>query len=268
MNALEAPSLEDIQDRHDARGVPIDEVGIAGLRYPILLTDGVNEPQRTVANVSMQVDLADDLRGTHMSRFVETLEANADAIGPATLPRIVAGLRDRLASDRARIVIEFPYFRTRTAPVSGLTAAVDYDGYLAAEVNGRGPQLELGVRVPVTSLCPCSKEISDYGAHNQRGHVELRARCSTKSPPSLDELIDAAEAAASAPVHSLLKRPDERHVTMQAYDRPAFVEDIARDVALVLREDRRVEAFAVRVTNHESIHTHDAVAVVRWQRDA
>lgn len=267
MNPLEALSLEDTQSLRDERQVPIDEVGIANLRYPILLTDGVSEPQRTVASVSMHVDLAEDLRGTHMSRFVEALEANAGAIGPATLPGIVAELRDRLDSARARIALEFPYFRARTAPVSGLGAAVDYDGYLAAESNGRGPDLQLGVKVPVTSLCPCSKEISDYGAHNQRGYVELRVRCSPESPLSLDELIDVAESAASAPIHSLLKRPDERHVTMQAYDSPAFVEDIARDVALELREDDRVEAYTVQVTNQESIHAHEAVAVVRWRRD-
>jgi GTP cyclohydrolase I len=268
VNPLEAPSLEDLQNLRDERQVPIEEVGITNLRYPILLTDGVSEPQRTVASVSMHVDLAEDVRGTHMSRFVEALEANAGRIGPATLPAIVAELRGRLGGGRARIALEFPYFRARNAPVSGLGAAVDYDGYLAAESNGHGPDLHLGVRVPVTSLCPCSKEISDYGAHNQRGYVELRVCCSPESPLSLDELIHTAESAASAPIHSLLKRPDERHVTMQAYDSPAFVEDIARDVALALREDARIDAYTVQVTNHESIHTHDAVAVVRWRRNA
>jgi GTP cyclohydrolase I len=268
VNPLEALPLEDVQSLPDHRQVPIDEVGISGLRYPILLTDGVTEPQRTIASVSMNVDLAEEVRGTHMSRFVEVLDAHAGAIGPATLPSVVTSLRDQLGSRHARISIRFPYFRERTAPVSGLGAAVDYDGYLGAEANGRGVELELGVRAPVTSLCPCSKEISDYGAHSQRGYVELSVRCSPELPPSLDELIDTAEAAASAPIRALLKRPDERYVTMQAYDKPAFVEDIARDIALALREDARLDAFAVQVTNQESIHTHDAVAVVRWRREA
>jgi MptA/FolE2 family GTP cyclohydrolase len=163
-------------------------------------------------------------------------------------------------------VLEFPYFLERSTPISGLRSVNDYEGRLVAEVNGPRSQLEVGVRVPVASLCPCSKEISDYGAHNQRGYVDLDVRCSSEHPVWLQDLVEVAEGCGSAPIYTLLKRVDERHVTMEAYDNPAFVEDIARDAALALRGDGRVEAFTVRVANQESIHNHEAVARIRWER--
>jgi GTP cyclohydrolase FolE2 len=266
MNPLEAPVLRDIQNLPDNRDIAIDAVGIASLRYPVLIADRDSDAQRTVATAAMDVDLPAHLKGTHMSRFVETLDAQADHISAANLVEIAATMRDRLDSRRARIALEFPYFLERNAPVSGLRAISDFGGRLAAEVDGARSRLEVGVRVPVASLCPCSKEISDYGAHNQRGYVDLDVWCTPELPVWLQDLIEVAETCGSAPIYTLLKRVDERHVTMEAYDNPAFVEDIARDAALALRADARIEAFTVRVANQESIHNHEAVARIRWER--
>jgi len=179
---------------------------------------------------------------------------------------IASDLRARLSSRRARIALTFPYFLERAAPVSGLAAMADYEGRLVAEVENDSARLEVGVRVPVKSLCPCSKEISDYGAHSQRGFVDLTVRCKPDEAVWLQDLIDLAERCGSSPVYPLLKRVDERHVTMEAYENPAFVEDIARDAAVQLRGDHRVDAFAVRVANQESIHNHEAVARIVWER--
>ena len=266
MNPLEVPVLEDVQSSVDEREIAIDAVGIASLRYPILIADRDGTAQRTAATASMDVDLAGCVRGTHMSRFVETLDGHADQISVASLVDIARGMRHRFHSKRARISLEFPYFLERSAPDSGLRSISDYEGRLAAEVDGPRSVLEVGVRVPVTSLCPCSKEISDYGAHSQRGYIDLDVRCRPDYPIWLQDLIEAADACGSAPIYSLLKRVDERHVTMEAYDNPAFVEDIARDTALALRSDLRVEAFTVRVANQESIHNHEAVACINWER--
>ena len=266
MNPLEAPALRDVQNLPDERDIAIDAVGIASLRYPVLIADREGEAQRTVARAAMDVDLPAHVKGTHMSRFVETLDGHADQISAARLVAVAATMRDRLESRRARIELEFPYFLERSAPVSGLRSVNDYEGRVAAEVDGPLVRLEVGVRVPVMSLCPCSKEISDYGAHNQRGYVDLDVRCNSDEPVWLQDLIEVAEACGSAPIYALLKRVDERHVTMEAFDNPAFVEDIARDAALALRADTRIEAFTVRVANQESIHNHEAVARIRWER--
>lgn len=266
MNPLELPQLDDVQARGDERGIAIDQVGIADLRYPVTVTDRDGAEQRTVADVAMDVDLAADVKGTHMSRFVEVLRDHADRITPYTVSAIAVDLRRRLQSQRARAELHFPYFRERSAPVTGLSALVDYEGGLGAEVSGDSLEVHVCARVPVTSLCPCSKEISDYGAHSQRGYVTLRARCGSEEPLWLDDLVEIAERAGSASIYPLLKRPDERYVTMEAYDNPAFVEDIARTAAAALRDDPRVEAFSVEASNQESIHNHSAVARIRWER--
>jgi GTP cyclohydrolase I len=264
VNPLAAPALEDVQSLPDDRGVTIDEVGIAGLRLPVRVA-GAHGVQATVAEIAMNVDLEAAAKGTHMSRFVETMAAHAEPIDAAAAGAIAAALRDRLGSRRAAIELVFPYFLDRAAPVTGASAMVEYLGRLRAEVAD-GLTLTVGARVPVASLCPCSKEISDYGAHNQRGYVDVEVECADGAAMVVDDLVAVAEGAASAPLYALLKRPDERHVTMQAYDSPAFVEDIVRDVAVALRADDRVERFAVTVTNLESIHAHDAVATVRGSR--
>jgi GTP cyclohydrolase FolE2 len=218
----------------------------------------------------MVVELDERTRGTHMSRFVEVLDAHAVALNPSSLRVMVASVRERLATDRARVSLRFPYFLRRRAPVSGMEGMVRYEGRVGAIAGRDGTEIRVGVQVPITSLCPCSKEISDYGAHNQRGYVEIEVvspwSAGEASGIWLDDLIGVAEAAGSAPIYSLLKRSDEREVTMQAYDNPAFVEDIVRDVVVSLRDDVRVAQARVKVTNQESIHDHSAIAEVQWSR--
>lgn len=264
-------AMEDMQAKTDDREIPIDLVGVSGLRYPITVRDRAHDRQRTVAEMSLSVSLPHHFKGTHMSRFVEVVHEHRDQVDMETLPSIVAALRDRLEAELARIEVKFPYFVERTAPVSGLKALASYDCRYVAEVNAAGDDFIAGVRVPVTTLCPCSKAISEYGAHNQRGYVELdiRAARSAGGLPKmiwLEELIDIAEQSGSAPVFPLLKREDERHLTMQAYDNPAFVEDVVRQSAFLLRQDRRITWLKVRGETIESIHDHNAFAVVEWQR--
>ena len=266
MNPLAALPLQDVQALPDDRDLPIDEVGIDELRYPVLVAGRGGERQQTVATVAMNVDLAAEVKGTHMSRFVETLDANANDISPESVGRIAASLHGRLGGTRASIDLRFPYFRELLAPVSGLKSHAELEGRLSAEATRDATITRVAVTVPVTSLCPCSKEISDYGAHNQRGYISLDVTFATGGPMWLEDLIEVADRAGSAPIYPLLKRVDERHVTMQAYDNPAFVEDIARDAAAELRENPRVAKFEVAVANQESIHNHNAVARLRWQR--
>lgn len=265
MNPLALAPLEDVQSQCDDRGIEIDKVGICDLRMPVQVLARSGSSQSTVAEVEMTVDLAPDVKGTHMSRFVEVFHTSTSTLSPQTVGKLAEQIRARLDSARAVIRIDFPYFIAREAPVTGLAAPVEYRGHLEAAV-GAMTEVRVGVRTPVTSLCPCSKEISDYGAHNQRGYVEIDVTCVPGSFVYLEDLVDVAEQSASAPIYSLLKRPDERHVTMQAYENPAFVEDIARDAALLLKADDRIGAFTVRVTNLESIHSHSAVATIRSRR--
>ncbi len=259
--------LEDVQNRPDDRGLPIDEVGITGIRYPVTVCDRDQGKQPTIADVSMSVDLRADVKGTHMSRFIEVLHDTAGEMTPQALPAILAAMRDRLGAYTARLEAWFPYFRRRAAPVTGAAALMDYHCGLAGELNGAGISITLSVRVPVTSVCPCSKAISDYGAHNQRAHITIHARPHIGAggkPAQLcaDDLIDIAEAAASCQVFPLLKRPDERHVTMLAHDNPVFVEDMARTAAQALHADARITWFSVEAASEESIHNHGAFARV------
>ena len=214
----------------------------------------------------MDVDLPAHLKGTHMSRFVEALHARDAVFDPLCAVAIVVELRERLTSERAHVLLEFPFFIERRAPVTGLPALADFDATLQATIARDAIALEVGARIPVTSLCPCSKEIRDYGAHSQRGYVTLTVECDAEQPVWLEDLFEIGEAAGSAPIYPLLKRPDERFVTMQAYDNPAFVEDIARSAAAALRADERVLAYRIEASNQESIHNHSAVARLRWER--
>lgn len=218
----------------------------------------------------MSVSLPHHFKGTHMSRFLEVLNEHRGEVTMRTVPQILRELKKRLEAERARIEVRFPYFIERFAPVTGSSALMDYECTFIGESNAKDDFL-LRVRVPVTSLCPCSKAISDYGVHNQRGYitVEVRRRQTEEGHPAIiwiEELIDIAEQSASAPVYPLLKRPDERHVTMQAYDNPVFVEDIVRNVAVRLRADDRVSWFRVHTVNQEGIHNHAAFAEVSWSR--
>jgi GTP cyclohydrolase IB len=259
--------LADIQKTKDIRRVAIDKVGVCDLSFPITVLDRENQRQQTVASISMSVSLPHHFKGTHMSRFVEVLCLHQGEVTMRTLPAILHDLKERLESGSAHIEVEFPYFLKRKAPVSGSEAPMDYHCTFIGESNGKADDFLLRVKVPVTTLCPCSKEISDYGAHNQRGAITITVRSHRKNGLWeiiwIEELIAIAEKSASAPVYPLLKRPDERHVTMQAFDNPVFVEDVVRSAAGFLKKDKRLAWFEVRALNQESIHNHSAFAVVR-----
>lgn len=262
-------TLVDIQNHADDRRVPIDRVGVSNLQYPIVVLDRANQRQSTVASLTMAVNLPHHFKGTHMSRFVEVLNAHRGELTMFTLPVVLRELRSRLQAESARVEVRFPYFLERVAPVSEARALMGYECSFLGEANETKEDFVLGVRVPVTSLCPCSKAISDYGAHNQRGYVTIEVRGASGAGDGaqliwIEELVEVAERSASAPVFALLKREDERFVTMQAYENPAFVEDIVRNAALILREDARIAWFRVHAENQESIHNHDAFAQVEW----
>lgn len=264
--------MQDVQSLRDHRGLELDRVGVSGLCHPIVVLDRTTEKQRTVGTFSMSVSLPGEQKGTHMSRFVEVLNDHHGEVTMRTVPRILRDLRDRLDAGTARITVEFPYFLERAAPVSGARALMDYHCAFDGALHEGVDDFVLRVRVPVTSLCPCSKAISERGAHNQRGYItiSLRSELDADGEPRLvwiEELIEVAERSASAPVYPLLKRPDEAYVTVQAYDNPVFVEDMVRNVARRLQDDPRVAWFEVHAENHESIHNHAAFAQVTWSRD-
>ena len=263
--------MDDVQNHSDERGIPLDQVGVTDLRYPIVVLDRQNEKQHTVARLTMSVDLPHHFKGTHMSRFVEVLNEHRGEVTMRTMPALLRELKQKLDAESARVEVAFPYFVEKEAPESKAIGIMDYDCTFAGQANGGEEDFVLGVKVPVTSLCPCSKAISDYGAHNQRGEItiEVRSNRGTDGMPALiwiEELIEIAERSASAPVYPLLKRADERYVTMQAYDNPVFVEDMVRNVAVRLQDDSRVASFRVHAVNHESIHNHGAFASVEWKR--
>lgn len=264
--------MKDVQNQRDERGLPINQVGISDLRYPIIVLDRDHQEQQTIARLKISVDLPHNYKGTHMSRFVEVLNRHRGKMTMWTLPDLLHELRQRFDAESARVEVRFPYFMEKTAPVSGATALMDYDCEFIGQTNGGKDDFILKVEVPVTSLCPCSKEISDYGAHNQRGIITMEIRHTAGASGKsnivwIEELVGYAESSASAPVYALLKRPDERHVTMQAYDHPVFVEDMVRNVALKLQRDERVAWFRVQAVNYESIHNHNAFACIEWRRE-
>lgn len=263
--------LEDVQSRRDHRRLPIDEVGISGIRYPVIVLDREHGKQNTIADVTMSVELGPEHKGTHLSRFVELLRDTAAEVTPATVLGMLVTLRHRLATRRASLEFRFPYFLQRSAPVTGSSAMLDYQCWLSGSQDDDETRLVLGVRVPVTSACPCSKAISDYGAHNQRSHIIIHASLELgqdglRAPIWADDLIGIAETAASCPVYSLLKRPDERYVTMRAYDNPVFVEDMVRAAAESLARQDQIGAFSVEATSDESIHNHSAFARIVSRR--
>lgn len=264
MTVMELP---DVQRTAPGHPIAINRVGVRGLRYPAVALIG-GESQPVVGTYSLSVALAASERGTHMSRFVEELAESERRLSPSELMSSAGALAERLDAAESTIDVSFPFFLEREAPSSGARALVDYEGRIRVVGRGQGAAVVLvSVRVPVTSLCPCSKEISDYGAHSQRGYVTIEIASRTRGPigasvPGLDELVDIAEGAASAQIYSLLKRDDERHVTMGAYDRPAFVEDVVRSVVASLEAHTSVDAFRVDVDNQESIHNHSAWAMI------
>lgn len=259
--------LPDIQASGDKRGIAIDRVGVSDLEYPIQVMDSEGNPMPVSAKISMSVHLPHHFKGTHMSRFLEVLSKHEGEVTMRTLPEILKDLKDRLDAESAHIEVGFSYFITKNAPMTGMPAKVRCHCTFIGESNGSKDEFALRVETPVTTLCPCSKEISARGAHNQRGYVTTEVRPARKKDGSwelilIEELVDVAERSGSAPIYSLLKRPDEKHVTEQAYDNPVFVEDVVRNAAAILRGDDRVASFTVKTVNHESIHDHNAFAVV------
>lgn len=259
--------LEDVHRTPSNRQIALNLVGVNDIHYPITVTDRDGHSQQTIGKMSLGVDLPKLEKGAHMSRFVEVISEGYGPLNLAKMPNLLKTVRERLGADNAHVEIKFPFFLERTAPVSGAKALMDYECTYSANVDGSGSTYKLGVRVPVASLCPCSKAISDYGAHNQRGYVDVQVSVlDLENQIWISDLVEIAENSASAPVYPILKRPDERFVTMQAYDNPVFVEDIVREVAFQLTRDERVMWFNVVTTNHESIHNHNVYGQVEWHR--
>jgi len=250
--------MKDVQSEKDLRNIPLKHVGIKNLRWPIELLDKEKGSQHTVARVTLAVDLPHDLRGTHMSRFVECMESFGP-ISLAGLESLLDRLKEHLVAEKAFMKLEFPYFLRKAAPVTGNIAPMDIDCVYVAE-KGANFKLKVQAEIPIQTLCPCSKEISSYGAHNQRAFAKIVIEA--KDMVWLEELADMADKAASSPVYGLLKRPDEKFVTEHAYDNPRFVEDAVRELATLLDEDERITWFRAEVESIESIHNHNAFAVV------
>ena len=258
MNAPERITLHDVQSRPDSRNIRINAVGVKGMRYPVTIQAG-ERLVPTIATLSMTVGLAAIEKGTHMSRFVELMEAQTEALNILRFKGIVFDMLDRLEATNGAIEMRFPYFVKKAAPISGAQSQLDYEVCWQGSVSDEGKySFWMHVLVPATSLCPCSKEISEYGAHNQRSCITIKAEVVDEMP--IEELIGIAERNASCEVYGLLKRPDEKYVTERAYDNPKFVEDLVRDVALSLNQDPRVGTYAVEAENFESIHNHSAFA--------
>jgi GTP cyclohydrolase FolE2 len=252
--------LEDAQAQRDERNMMIDAVGINGFKLPIRIEDA-GKIQHTVAEVRCAVELPPERRGTHMSRFVALLAQEQTPISARTLPALLTTMAARLEAGAAEIEFAFPFFSQKQAPVSGIASPMDYAVRLGARFTGEATRTTTEITVPVTSLCPCSKEISTYGAHNQRTHVRVAM---DGSPCGIGELIALVENEASAPLYGLLKREDEKRVTEQAYENPKFVEDLVRDVALRLKAWPGITRFRIEVENFESIHNHSAYAVIEY----
>ncbi|MFO7675142.1 MAG: GTP cyclohydrolase FolE2 [bacterium] len=255
--------MTDIRDRDDVRRIPIDKVGVRGLRYPVVLLDKANNRQHTVATISMYVSLPQDHRGTHLGRFVEVLGRHHREVDIHKLGTILRDIRTSLGAESAHLEMDFPYFIEKRAPVSGARGLMDYQCTVAADLE-RSFRLRVGAVVPVTTLCPCSKEMVEFGGHNQR--AEIRVSAETRGFLWLEDLINLVEDCGSSEVYSMLRREDEKHVTSHAYENPAFVEDVVRKVACRLDEHPNVASFEVSVVSYESIHHHDACAWVRRTR--
>jgi len=257
-------TIEDVQGRADTRRIPINKVGIKDVFHPVRIRDRSGGEQHTVARFNMYVFLPHDFKGTHMSRFVEILHRHEREISVESFRLMLAEMTDYLDSEAGHIEMSFPYFVMKRAPVTGVESLMDYRACLIGEHRDGGTEMHLRVTVPVTSLCPCSKGISDYGAHNQRSHVTITAKLNDHV--WIEELIDMAEQEASCELFGILKRPDEKYVTERAYDNPKFVEDLVRDIAVRLNADPRVDGYRIEAENFESIHNHSAYALVECEK--
>ena len=252
--------LQDTQNKVDVRSIPINRVGIKDIKYPFQISDKNGEIQSTVGTFIMSVGLPHDVKGTHMSRFVKILEDQKDFISIENFDQLVKNTTKILSSESAYISVDFTYFKKKSAPVSRVESLLDYSVNFTCEVKNNIVNKYLKVIVPVTSLCPCSKNISDYGAHNQRSHISAHIRI--EKTVWIDDVIEILENQASCQIYGLLKRPDEKYVTEQAYDNPKFTEDIIRDLAVTLNKDDRITAYKIESENFESIHNHSAYAYI------
>ncbi len=253
-------SLQDVQGEKDGRNIAIDKVGIKDILHPVKVANRSGGSQSTVAKFNMYVGLPHNFKGTHMSRFVEVLNSGEFAISVGSFQRMTREMVKKLDAENGHIEMSFPFFVEKSAPVSGVKGLIDYQASLIGEIKEGVETQLIKILVPVTTLCPCSKKISDRGAHNQRGHVTVTVRASQFI--WMEELIELVEGQASCDLYGVLKRPDEKFVTEKAYDNPKFVEDMVRDVARRLDDDPRVEGYSVEVENFESIHNHSAYAYV------
>jgi GTP cyclohydrolase I len=262
---VEKQLMPDIQSTKDQRNIAIDRVGVKDVVYPLRLRTRDGGEQHTVATINMYVGLPHHKKGTHMSRFLEVLNAQtAEALTPERIPHVTKAIADRLDAESAHFECSFTYFVKKLAPVTGTPGLMDYKVTFECTTNGTSDFL-MKVSAPAASLCPCSKEISEYGAHNQRCRIEAKVRFS--GTMWIEELIDILEKAASCPVFATLKRPDEKFVTEAAYDNPKFVEDIIRDLAVALEDEKRVTFYEISSENFESIHNHNAYAQISRDKD-
>ncbi len=258
--------LPDTQNTKDIRNIVINQVGIKDILHPIKFVNRDNESHPTVANFTMTVRLPENVKGTHMSRFIEILNDGECSFGIDTFMNLVQRVADKLDSSDAQIIVDFPFFRNKKAPSSGVESLLDYKVTLTGAIVNGEPELTLNVVVPVTSLCPCSKSISKYGAHNQRSHITIEAKAAKGETIYLEDLIDLAEEKASSELYAILKRDDEKVVTERAYENPAFVEDIVRDIAVELNANKKVNFYCLESENFESIHNHSAYALITNQK--
>jgi GTP cyclohydrolase I len=261
MKTTNTKNIADVQSSADTRRLAINRVGIKGIRHPVKVQDKSVGVQHTIATFNMYVHLPHNFKGTHMSRFVEILNEHEREISVESFEAILGEMVERLEAKSGYIEMNFPYFVNKAAPISEVKSLLDYDVTLIGEIFNSKPRVTMKVLVPVTSLCPCSKQISERGAHNQRSHVTLTIR--TNEFVWIEDVIRIAEEQASCELFGLLKRPDEKYVTERAYDNPKFVEDMVRDVAGVLDADKRIDAYVVESENFESIHNHSAYALIQ-----
>ncbi|RKZ48047.1 MAG: GTP cyclohydrolase I FolE2 [Candidatus Parabeggiatoa sp. nov. 3] len=265
MNKPVTLCMPDVQNSADTRCLAIDKVGIKDIKYPVRVKDRSGREQYTIANFNMYVNLPHNFKGTHMSRFVEILNEHEYEITVESFKKMLVEMTKRLEAEAGHIEMTFTYFVRKTAPISGVKSLMDYEVTFIGDITDDVPNMTVKVIVPVTSLCPCSKKISNYGAHNQRSHVTVTAK--TNGFLWIEDLIDLMEKEASCELYGLLKRPDEKHVTERAYNNPKFVEDIVRDIAAKLNTDDRVAAYIVESENFESIHNHSAYAMIQNEKE-
>jgi GTP cyclohydrolase I len=257
--------LCDKQSERDHRELRVDKVGVRGLRFPIQVRDKAHSVQNTVATIGMFVDLPKEFKGTHMSRFIEVLNAHGRVIHVENIVEILRALQEKFHAATSHLEIEFPYFMVKKAPVSGGESVMDYVARFDAAACGREMDFVLTVKVPVTTLCPCSKAIARRSAHNQRGLVTVAIR-STK-PVWIEDVVAMVESSASSELYALLKRQDEKFVTERAYANPVFVEDLVRNVAVRLNAHPCVTGYRIEAENYESIHNHNAYACIEKHLD-